>query len=696
MTPSLTRLAALMALAATSLTVAAQAAPQYEFRARKPGLQVTPTEQGSTARWGVTALDFSGVMVGSTAVRTATLYNDGPDTASWSALSGLSSGVTASLSGCATVPAAGSCTVTFTYAPTQMGAYSATDVHVATGRYANSLSLSGEGLVTAVDLSATELTFASRVIGTTSTAQSVLITNSGNTSVNIGALTYTGPFSATTSCGATLAAGQTCSVSVTFTPTATGVVSGTVTLQTAVGSQSIALTGTGQNPTLPTMSAGSYEWAYSGTKQSYTDATALCALSINGKAGWSLPTLTEAESLRAAVGLAGLTSAGWAPEYYTSYWTTSPYNGGYWVMYANPAIDGGKSYAYSNNTTVSTLCRRVKANASLSGSGDFGGVYVGSTISRTFTFTNAGTVSLSDVSPSVAGSGFSLSATTCGSTLAASGSCTVTVQFSPGAPVASASGSVKVASTADNGEQSVALSATGLAVTTDPSYANVTLLMNMDGTQGQTVPSDAKNHVFSAGSGAALTTATVKNGSASLNVTGFGGPTTAASADFSTVAGDWTFEGWIRRTGWAQGSNVNAGVLAAVGNMSSSLSWQLAVNKSGALVFTPGTGAVGWGTAAVSTGGVIAADTWTHVAVVRTGTTLKMFANGNQVYSGSPSFGAAPAGWLYLGTYFGCAGGPAANWCDNFVGQLDDVRFTKGVARYTSAFTVPAGPHPSN
>ena len=78
-------------------------------------------------------------------------------------------------------------------------------------------------------------------------------------------------------------------------------------------------------------------------------------------------------------------------------------------------------------------------------------------------------------------------------------------------------------------------------------------------------------------------------------------------------------------------------------------------------------------------------NTWYHVAVVRSGTTIYFFVNGRQqttVGSGGGSYSfATPTSGYYVG-------------CNNattepFAGYIDDVRITRGVARYTANFTPP-------
>lgn len=74
-------------------------------------------------------------------------------------------------------------------------------------------------------------------------------------------------------------------------------------------------------------------------------------------------------------------------------------------------------------------------------------------------------------------------------------------------------------------------------------------------------------------------------------------------------------------------------------------------------------------------------NTWYHIAVTRSGNTLAFFVNGNSIgtvaYSLSVSTGT--------NTYVGCETGEGA-W---FNGYMDDLRVTKGIARYTTAFTPP-------
>jgi hypothetical protein len=108
-----------------------------------------------------------------------------------------------------------------------------------------------------VSLSPASLTFSSQMTGTTSAAQSATLTNTGSASLNVTGLSITGTnagdFAQTNTCGSSVAVGANCSISVKFTPSATGTRTASVSIaDNATGSpQTVALSGTGTAPTPP-------------------------------------------------------------------------------------------------------------------------------------------------------------------------------------------------------------------------------------------------------------------------------------------------------------------------------------------------------------------------------------------------------------------------------------------------------------
>ena len=102
-----------------------------------------------------------------------------------------------------------------------------------------------------VSTSPASLTFPNQLVGTTSAAQTVTLTNSGSGTLTITSVVSSGDFALTNNtCPASLAPAANCTFGVTFTPTATGTRTGAATLtdNAANSPQTVALTGTGVAP----------------------------------------------------------------------------------------------------------------------------------------------------------------------------------------------------------------------------------------------------------------------------------------------------------------------------------------------------------------------------------------------------------------------------------------------------------------
>jgi hypothetical protein len=98
-----------------------------------------------------------------------------------------------------------------------------------------------------IGLSPSSLTFAAQKVGTTSAAKEVTLSNPGATPLKITSIKISGDFAETNSCPKELTTGKDCTISVTFSPAASGALKGTVTIKDSVltSSQTIALSGTG-------------------------------------------------------------------------------------------------------------------------------------------------------------------------------------------------------------------------------------------------------------------------------------------------------------------------------------------------------------------------------------------------------------------------------------------------------------------
>jgi flagellar basal body rod protein FlgF len=148
-----------------------------------------------------------------------------------------------------TLTAGNSCTVDVTFTPTTTGARngSITVTSSAAGSPQN-ITLSGTGVLAPVlGLSPGSLTFAGQTVDSTSDPQVVTITANNGSVTFTSVSTATGDFARTTNCSGTLTAGNSCTISVTFTPTVTGVRTGSITVTSngAGSPQTIDLDGTG-------------------------------------------------------------------------------------------------------------------------------------------------------------------------------------------------------------------------------------------------------------------------------------------------------------------------------------------------------------------------------------------------------------------------------------------------------------------
>jgi sugar lactone lactonase YvrE len=152
----------------------------------------------------------------------------------------------------AAIAPGGACTVLVSFRPTATG--SATGTLSVTGNAGTqTVNLTGTGTTVAstVTLSPASLLFAPQMLNIKSALRDVTITNTGKTAVSNKGVAVTGDFAETTKCTSSLAAGASCTVAVTFMPTATGTRTGTLTINLSAGAQTVSLTGTGSNGSLP-------------------------------------------------------------------------------------------------------------------------------------------------------------------------------------------------------------------------------------------------------------------------------------------------------------------------------------------------------------------------------------------------------------------------------------------------------------
>ena len=228
--------------------------------------------------------------------------------------------------------------------------------------------------------------------------------------------------------------------------------------------------------------------------------------------------------------------------------------------------------------------------------------------------------------------------------------------------------------------------ADGATTLGDVYYPQTVLLAPFEGTNGSTSTSDlsTRNHssTFS-GSSLSISTSQSKFGSSSLYHNNQSSTTDHVSfgsnSDFLINQNtEYTLEFWYRARDTATIP------ILGYGTYTSAIQFQMYATGDGVINFKQGSGSWGWGSIDI-TGGTLTVDTWKHIAVVRNAGTLTVYVDGTSIGSASTGNWGGSTGTLRIGTYFGDA---RAGYF-----YMDDLRITKGIARYTGNFTPPTISH---
>jgi hypothetical protein len=204
-----------------------------------------------------------------------------------------------------------------------------------------------------------------------------------------------------------------------------------------------------------------------------------------------------------------------------------------------------------------------------------------------------------------------------------------------------------------------------------------TLLLHFDGTNGSTTFTDSSSNAWSmtANGNAQLTTTSPKFGSAQLTLDGTSGTyaNTPADSAFAIGTGDFTIDFWANPT-TTSGSNHRG--LFTFGSSGGGSGLCMSIRSGNWRIGNAGSPGVIMYTAT--------AGTRVHIALVRTGTSIKFFvdgleqaASGNQTWSTDFTDNQLKIGW-------------AVTTADTFDGTIDEFRFVKGYAAWTgTSFTPP-------
>jgi hypothetical protein len=210
---------------------------------------------------------------------------------------------------------------------------------------------------------------------------------------------------------------------------------------------------------------------------------------------------------------------------------------------------------------------------------------------------------------------------------------------------------------------------------TDPDFSSVSVLLHMDGSGSAFTDSSSNALAVTAGGSVTQTTTQSKFGgkSAALAVGDY-----LSVADDSVLAfgtGDLTIEFflWVTSSGNNQcvidlrnASNTNQIFL----RMTSATNFDLRIGDNSVHTFTANSGQ------------------WNHIAIVRSSNTIKSYVGGVEQASSSNSTNLVADGPMLINGFFNATS-------NGISGYIDELRVTKGVARYTAAFTPPTAAFPN-
>jgi hypothetical protein len=319
-----------------------------------------------------------------------------------------------------------------------------------------------------LSISPSTLTFGNQVVNATSASQAVTVKNSGTTSITFSSIVASSQFAETDNCSPSLAVGASCTINVTFTPTATGNATGTLTLTDSDPSspQSVSLSGAGiagtpqavltpmmvpfGNQTINTPSSGQVVVLSNPGTATLTNIT----VNITGANPTDFSDNSSC-STTLAVGASCNISVIFNPA---SVGTASAA-----LSITDNATGSPQAATLTGSGTTAPAPQAVLSPSTLS----FPGTNLGVTSpAQTISLSNPGnaTLSISGVTITGANTTDFAETTTCSETLAPGATCAINVTFTP-VTAASFSAAVSVADNAGGSPQAVTLSGTGIAVT---------------------------------------------------------------------------------------------------------------------------------------------------------------------------------------------------------------------------------------
>ena len=455
-----------------------------------------PPPPAPTAVFTPANVDFGSVQVGQTsATRTVQVSNGGNAPLNISNVALVNAGANFNIvSNTCTAPVAagGSCAVGVTFSPQASGGFSAqlrfTD-NAGTGT--QNVGLSGVGTAApgpGAVVSPTTVQFPATQVNTTSPAQQVTLTNNGNaplTITSVAVLPTGSDFAiSNNACGSSLAAQASCTVSVTFTPTAAAARSATLrfTDNAPSGTQDVTLNGTGTQappPPAPGAVVSPTTVQFPATQVNTTSPAQQVTLTNNGNAPLTitsvavLPTGSDFAISNNACGSSLAAQASCTVS--VTFTPTAAAARSATLRFTDNAPSGTQDVTLNGTGTAAPPPPAPNASVSPTSIAFPATVLGDATTPRSVTLTNSGNAPLtvSDVSIAGADPNYTVSSNSCttGPVAANGGTCQVTVVFNPQS-VGAHPATLRFTDNAASGTQDVALTGTGLPIPPPPPPQN--------------------------------------------------------------------------------------------------------------------------------------------------------------------------------------------------------------------------------
>jgi hypothetical protein len=208
----------------------------------------------------------------------------------------------------------------------------------------------------------------------------------------------------------------------------------------------------------------------------------------------------------------------------------------------------------------------------------------------------------------------------------------------------------------------------------DPDFADVSLLLPFNGANSSIVFTDVSNNAVSVTvtGGAEISTTQSKYGGSSGFFNGTNARLELPASSLFNFPADFTVELWV----YAQSQSTSFSTLLEIGSFSNGI------------LLRPGTDIYVNNVVVIGSGFTLTTGTWHHLAVVRSGTTVTIYKDGTSIASST-----------ITGTINSTSS--SSFICDSthspgrfYHAYVDDLRITKGVARYTANFTPPTAAFP--